>query len=78
MVGHFDELIAVASGTTARVAGWCSLLRAMSVEYVTAESCGMPAEEALDHLELWVHRDDVDRARSFIQGAGRSDGVELW
>jgi hypothetical protein len=78
MVGHFDELIAVASGTTARVAGWCKLLRALKVEYVTAASCSMPGDVRPDHLELWVHRDDVDRVRSAFQEAARDDGVVLW
>ncbi len=78
MVGHFDELIAIASGTRARVAGWCVLLRAKEVEYITVASCALPADEAPDHLELWVHRDDVDRARSYIREAARGNGWDLW
>ena len=61
MSAHFDDLIAVTSGTAVRVAGWSSLLRAECIQDVTELCCQTPDGDTPDHLELWVHKDDVGR-----------------
>jgi hypothetical protein len=67
MTGRFEDLVAVASGTAAQVAGWCKLLRVGKVRYVTESSCVETADERPDHVELWVHKDDADRAREILK-----------
>jgi hypothetical protein len=76
MVGRLDELIAVASGTKAQVAGWTSLLRAESIGYVIATSCQIPDDDTPDHAEIWVHGAEVESARTILLLA--PDGRFLW
>jgi hypothetical protein len=76
MSGRLDHLVAIASGTTARVAGWAALLRAAKIRYVTESSCGTPDDETPDYVEIWVHKKDVDAARKILQDA--SDEEAFW
>jgi len=78
MSGRLDELIAVASGTAMRVAGWSALLRTESIHYVVATSCQIPEDVAADHAELWVHETDADRARTLLVESSRESGSFLW
>jgi hypothetical protein len=78
MSTRFGEIVAIAAGTAVRVAGWCAILRAQSVHYVTASSCAVPEEDAPDHVELWVHEEDVERARTLLRDASREDGPSFW
>jgi hypothetical protein len=47
-------MVAIAAGTTSRVAEWTALLSKRRIRYVTAESCGMTDEASPDYVELWV------------------------
>ena len=77
MTGHCDDKVAIASGTTTRVAGWVASLCAAGIHVVTASSCGMLEEEALDYVELWVHEKDADRARSILRDVSVHEEL-LW
>ena len=67
MSGRFDDLIPMAAGTAAQVAGWCKLLRARNVQFVTASSCAVPEDSTPDHVELWIHKDDLERAQRILE-----------
>ena len=58
-----DDMVAVASGTAIQVDGWAGIL-ASSIEFAIATSTQRPAKDAANHVELWVHKKDADRANA--------------
>jgi hypothetical protein len=77
MAAPIDDLVAIAAGTKARVAGWSKLLRAESIQYVIATSCCVDEDEP-DHAELWVHNDDAEKAKKVLRASSRGGGQCLW
>jgi hypothetical protein len=64
-------MIAVASGTAARVYNWSRLLAHAAVPCSVARPCG-----SRDYAELWVDLDDVDRARAVL--CSQTGGKLIW
>jgi hypothetical protein len=61
-----DEMVAVASGTTARVDRWASILSGAAILSAVARCCES-GPRAPDYAELWVGRDDADDARKALR-----------
>ena len=78
MPDRFENMVAVASGTAIEVAGWTSLLRAENIRYIIATSTEPVAKNTPNHVELWVHKKDADKARKILQAATEGDGPSLW
>ena len=78
MSGALDDMVAVASGTAVQVDGWAEVLRATSIEYSIATSTQRPTKDAANHVELWVHKKDADRARTLLRESSPGNGPYLW
>jgi hypothetical protein len=76
MPQRFEDMVAVASGTAAEVAGWASLLRCAHIRYIIATSTQHLVNNSANHVELWVHKKDADGARKVLQVA--SDDGQMW
>jgi hypothetical protein len=76
MPQRFEDMVAVASGTAAEVAGWASLLRSGHIQYIIATSTQRLVKSSANHVELWVHNKDADGARKILQVAS-GDG-QMW
>jgi hypothetical protein len=73
-----EHLVAIASGTNARTAGWANLLRAESIEYVIQTPCREPEQDEPDHVVLWVHKEDAERAKLILRRSVCDEGPSLW
>ena len=60
-----NEMVAVAAGRQCVVAEWVETLRRAGIRPLTADCC-----TADDHAEVWVHREEADRARTALREAG--------
>jgi hypothetical protein len=61
-----DEMVAIASGTTACVDRWVSVLSGAAIPSAVARCCESDPR-APDFAELWVGRDDADEARKALR-----------
>jgi len=77
MTAPSEDLVAIAAGTKARVAGWSTLLRAEAIDSVIATACQEAEEDEPDHDELWVHKDDAEHAKSILRSSPKNDGQSL-
>jgi len=68
----------VASGTVARVERWGELLHELEIEFEIRRVCEEKGPVRSRHAELWVDRDNVDRARSIMCRDTKSDASLLW
>ena len=68
----------VASGTLAQTERWGELLRKAKIQFEVRRLCDEHRPTRRNHVELWVDRYDVDRARSAIRGASDADDSLLW
>ena len=60
-----SEMVAVAAGRQCVVAEWVEALRRAGIRPLTADCC-----TADDHAEVWVRRDQADRARTALRESG--------
>ena len=72
MTNNLNEMVAVAAGTNQQVRNWARQLRSVGVRYYMAESV------AGDRAELWVDRDEADRARSAVLCNAIPDASLIW
>jgi hypothetical protein len=73
---NFDTMVAVASGPSARVGRWVSLLAKASIASAVAQPCGSRGRRR-DYAELWVDRDDADQARHILRAPRRGEAL-IW
>ena len=67
---NFDLMVAVASGTSAWVERWASVLERAAIASALVEPCCTGAKNE-DFVELWVDRDDAEEARRVLRATGR-------
>jgi hypothetical protein len=60
-----SEMVAVAAGRPCVVARWVETLRRAGIRPLTADCCA-----ADDHAEVWVRRDEAERARAALRQSG--------
>jgi len=80
MTAPSEDLVEIAAGSKARVAGWSKLLRAEAIESVIAtarQEAVEAVEDEPDHDELWVHKDDAEHAKSILRSSPSNDGQSL-
>jgi hypothetical protein len=78
MTGTFDDMVAIASGSATQVDGWAEILRSSSIKYAVATSTQRLTKDAPNHVELWVHKKDADRASTLLRESMPANGPFLW
>jgi hypothetical protein len=73
-----DNLVAIAAGTSDKVAVWSKLVHAESIMYQIVTPCPESSPEEPGHEELWVHKDDAVRAKSILRQSSSDDDLSLW
>jgi hypothetical protein len=75
MTIHLDHSVAVASGSHEQVQAWGRILKAAKVDFEVVEPCLAESSNS-DHVEVWVARDECEKARAALQ---KKDGnTRLW
>jgi hypothetical protein len=74
---RFGDIVAIASGTAAKMAGLCKLLRAERIHFVVERGGGPREEDTPDHVELWVHSEDAERVKSILRRSVCNEGPSL-
>jgi hypothetical protein len=69
-----DGMVAVASGATAAVKRWVKALRKAKIQFAVAK-CYF---NRTDHAEVWVEKDDVEKARSVVRNGSEEDKSLIW
>ena len=67
----------VASGRSTEVRQWCRVLKAAGITFEVTKPCAADEAAEFDHSEVWIRRDDADKARSAIRNAD-GDKSHLW
>jgi hypothetical protein len=74
---NLELMVAIASGTSASVKRWASLLEHAAIPSVVAQPCSTDGRDE-DFVELWVDRDDADEARQVLQTPQRGCEALIW
>jgi hypothetical protein len=69
--------IVVASGKSSDVRQWCRVLKAAGITFEVTKPCVADDSDGMDLTEVWVRRDDAEKARSAIRRAD-GDKSHLW
>jgi hypothetical protein len=72
-----EMTIVVASGRSADVRQWCRVLKSAGITFEVTKPCVAAEAVEYDHSEVWISRDDADKARSVIRSAD-GDKSHLW
>jgi hypothetical protein len=72
----FAAMEALASGTAAQVERWVRSLRAAAIPFALSTPCGRDDSGRAGRTEVWVRREDSERARLVIRNGG--DASLMW
>jgi hypothetical protein len=68
----------VASGTLTQIERWGELLRKAKIQFEVRRFCDEHRPTRINHVELWVDRYAVERARSAIRNDKAADRSLMW
>jgi hypothetical protein len=67
MSNTLEGMVVVASGRSVTIKLWSRILRRIPIPYAIAHRHYDDLSAPMDHAEIWVERDDADRARAAIR-----------